>query len=448
MDNEDQLRAEIASLRTKVADQERKLHHQEPEKRGTRKPSAVLLGLIAIVAIGAVVVAFFAGYLPHQERQTQLVAKAKEEGSQDLLVNVVTAGRASGVYQLMLPGSIQAVTEAPILARATGYLKRRLVDIGDRVKDGQLLAEVDAPELLQQLQQARAALEQAKAVLEQANASLEQGRANEQLARTTAERYSNLVKLGAVSKQENDNYQAQHSAQRANVLALEKAVNAARSSVGAFAANVSRLEEVESHQRVTAPFSGVITVRNVDTGALVNEGSTLLFRIAQTSRVRTYINVPQAEAAGIKVGAKATIKVPDLPSKVFEGTVSHTADALDAASRTLLAEVQVDNAAGLLLPGMYAQVSFNTPRREPPVMVRADTLLIRGQGPQVALITPKKTVHFQPVLLGRDNGELVEVLSGLNEGDQVVVNAGDRVQEGVKVNPTIIKSPGRGTTAK
>ena len=446
MDNEDQLRAEIASLRTQIADQERRISHPHPGNRGPRRPSATLLFTLAILGMAALVAAFFAGYLPHQERQTQLVAKAKEDSSQDLLVNVVKAARASGVYQLMLPGSIQAVTEAPILARATGYLKRRLVDIGDKVKEGQLLAEVDAPELLQQLQQAKAALEQSKAVQEQANASLEQGKANEQLAATTAERYNNLVKRGAVSKQENDNYQAQHAAQKANVLALEKAVNAARSSVNAFAANVSRLEEVESHQRVVAPFSGVITVRNVDTGALVNEGSTLLFRIAQTSRVRTYINVPQGEASGIKVGVKAGIKVPDLPSKEFIGTVSHTADALDAASRTLLAEVQVDNAAGLLLPGMYAQVVFKTPRREPPVMVRADTLLIRGQGPQVAMIKPDMTVHFQAVQLGRDNGELIEVLSGLNESDEVIINAGDRVQEGVKVKPTVIKTPGRGTS--
>jgi RND family efflux transporter MFP subunit len=295
------------------------------------------------------------------------------------------------------------------------------------------------------LQQARAALEQAKAVQEQANASLEQGRANEQLARTTADRYAALVQRGAVSKQENDNYQAQHAAQRANVLALEKAVNAARSSVAASSANVGRLSEVESHQRVTAPFSGVITVRNVDTGALVNEGSTLLFRIAQTSRVRTYINVPQAEASSMRVGVKAAVKVPDLPSKEFTGTVTHTADSLDAASRTLLAEVQVDNGQGLLLPGMYAQVFFRTQRREPPLAVRAEALLIRAQGPQVAVVRPDGTVHIQPVLLGRDNGESVEVLGGLKEGDQVIINGGDRVVEGVKVRATLMKAPGRGT---
>lgn len=446
MENEEQLRAEIAQLRARIADQERRSESHGHGHKGPKKPSGVLLVTLGLLGVGILVAAFFAGYLPHVERQTNLVAKAKEDSSQELLVNVVKAERASGVYQLMLPGSIQPVTEAPVLARATGYLKRRLVDIGDKVKEGQLLAEVDAPELTQQLAQARAALEQAKAVQEQANASLEQGKANEQLARTTAERYANLVKLGAVSKQENDNYQAQHMAQKANVAALEKALNAAKSSVNAVAANLGRIEEVESHQRVTAPFAGVITVRNVDTGALVNEGSTLLFRIAQTNRVRTYINVPQAEASGVKLGVKAIVKVPDLPSKQFEGVVSHTADALDAASRTLLAEVQVDNAAGLLLPGMYAQVSFKTPRREPPVIVRADTLLIRGQGPQVAMVKPNKTIHFQPVQLGRDNGENVEVLGGLEEGDQVVVNAGDRVQEGVKVKPTVIKSgpPGGG----
>ncbi len=444
MENEDQLRAEIALLRDKVAEQEIRLSHEKPAHQRTRRPSSVALWLIAILGIAAMVVAFVTGYMPRQERQTKLVEQAKDDNAQDLLVNVYKAERASGTYQLLLPGNIQAVTEAPILARATGYLKRRLVDIGDKVKEGQLLAEVDAPELVQQLQQARATLEQTRAVQEQANASLEQGRANEQLARTTAERYAALVKLGAVSKQENDNFQAQHSAQKANVLALEKAVNATRSSVSAAMANVGRLVEVESHQRVTAPFFGVITVRNVDTGALVNEGSTLLFRIAQTTRVRTYINVPQAEAGGMKVGTKAVIKVPDLPSKMFEGTVTHTADALDPSSRTLLAEVQVDNKAGLLLPGMYAQVQFKTPRREPPVTVRAEALLIRAQGPQVALVRPDNTIHIQLVQLGRDTGESVEVLSGLNEGDQVVINAGDKVLEGVKVKPTLMKTPGRG----
>ena len=146
----------------------------------------------------------------------------------------------------------------------------------------------------------------------------------------------------------------------------------------------------------------------------------------------------------MKVGTKAVIKVPDLPSKMFEGTVTHTADALDPSSRTLLAEVQVDNKAGLLLPGMYAQVQFKTPRREPPVTVRAEALLIRAQGPQVALVRPDNTVHIQLVQLGRDTGESVEVLSGLNEGDQVVINAGDKVLEGVKVKATLMKTPGRG----
>ncbi len=444
--NEEELRAEIAALRSKVAEQEKRLSHDKPAHHKVSRPSGVTLAIIAIVGIGAAVAAFFLGYMPRQERQSQLVERAKDDTAQDLLVNITKAERASGTFQLVLPGNIQAVTEAPILARATGYLKRRLVDIGDHVKEGQLLAEVDAPELTQQLQQSMAALEQARAVQEQANASLEQGRANEQLARTTAERYAALVKRGAVSKQENDNFQAQHAAQKANVLALEKAVNAARSSVNASAANVGRLREVESHQRVTAPFSGVITVRNVDTGALVNEGSTLLFRIAQTSRVRTYINVPQAEAAGMKVGVKATIKVPDLPSKEFIGTITHTADALDPSSRTLLAEVQVDNAGSQLMPGMYAQVQFRTPRREPPVVVRAEALLIRAQGPQVALVRPDSTIHIQLVKLGRDAGESVEVLEGLNEGDSVVINAGDRVLEGVKVKTVLIKAPAKAQT--
>jgi RND family efflux transporter MFP subunit len=343
--------------------------------------------------------------------------------------------------QLVLPGNIQAITEAPILARASGYLKQRLVDIGEEVKQGQLLAEIEAPELMQQVQQAKASLEQANAMLEQANANLGQGKANAQLAATTAERYRNLVQRGAVSKQENDNYQAQYEAQRANVLALEKAVNATRSNISAAAANVARLTEMEDHRQVRAPFTGVITLRNVDTGALVNEGSTMLFRVAQINRVRAYVNVPQSEATSIHAGLKARLTIPDRPNRKFEGTVSRTSESLDAASRTLLAEIQVDNKEGLLLPGMYSQVTFETPRREPPLLIHADTLVVRADGPQVAIVTPGKTAHFQKVQLGHDFGDSIEVLSGLTDDTQVIINPGDRVQENVKVRPVLLKEP-------
>jgi len=434
---EERLRAEIDELRRKLAERERR----HPHHSGPRKPSTGVLLFLAFLMTAVVAGAFFAGYLPHKQRQTTLIKESQAEDELDVLVNVSKPTRSSRLSELVLPGNIQAITEAPILARATGYLKQRLVDIGEDVKQGQLLAEIEAPELMQQVQQAKASLEQANAMLEQASANLGQGKANAQLAATTAERYRNLVQRGAVSKQENDNYQAQYEAQRANVLALEKAVSATRSNISAAAANVARLTELEDHRQVRAPFTGVITLRNVDTGALVNEGSTMLFRVAQISRVRAYVNVPQSEATSIHVGLKAKLTIPDRPNRKFEGTVTHTSDSLDAASRTLLAEIQVDNKEGLLLPGMYSQVTFETARHEPPLLIHADTLVVRADGPQVAIVTPRKTAHFQKVRLGHDFGDSIEVLSGLTEDTQVIINPGDRVQENVKVRPVLLKEP-------
>ena len=198
--------------------------------------------------------------------------------------------------ELVLPGNIQAVTEAPIVARAEGYVKTRYADIGDRVTAGQLLAEIEAPDLDQQVRQAQAAVTQSQADLERASAALEQGKANESIAKLTATRWDNLVKRGAVSKQENDQYQAQYQAQSANVKALEKAVDAAKGNISAMQANVGRLTEMQNYLKVRAPFAGVVTLRNVDVGTLVNTGSTMLFRIAQTNLLRTYLNVPQASA--------------------------------------------------------------------------------------------------------------------------------------------------------
>jgi RND family efflux transporter MFP subunit len=404
-----------------------------------KKPRAVTLILIGFLLAGAVVAAFLGGYLPHQKRQTELVAEAKSETESAPPVNVTTVERSSAKSELVLPGNVQAITEAPVLARATGYIKTRTVDIGDRVKEGQLLAEIDAPELASQVRQAKAALEQANAGLEQANANLNQGRTNEQLYKTTADRWRNLVTKGAVSRQENDNYQAQYQAQVASVQALEKAVNVAKSNIGVAEASLARLTEMQSYVKVVAPFDGVITQRNVDVGALVNEGNTLLYRISQTDRLRIYVNVPQADAPSVRVGQPAKISITDLPAIVFNGTVTRTANALDPASRTLLAEVQVPNAAGTLMPGMYAQVDFTTPRAEPPLLIKGDALVVRSNGPQVAIVEPDNTIHFQPVTLGRDYGDRIEILSGLTAGQQLAVNPGDTILEHAKVNPVSVK---------
>jgi RND family efflux transporter MFP subunit len=398
-------------------------------------PSGLVLVLIALVLVALVVVGFFAGYLPRQRRESVLASESKA-GSESLpVVNVRKIRRSDAKSSLVLPGNIQAVTEAPVLARASGYLKRRYVDIGDRVTEGQVLAEIEAPELDQQIRQAQATVDQTNSTIQQAEAALQQGRSNENLARVTAQRWENLSKKGVVSRQENDTYQAQWASQQANVQALEKAVAAARSNTSAAEANVARLKELLGYHTVRAPFAGVITLRNVDAGVLVNEGNTLLFRVAQAGRLRTYLNVPQADAGSVRVGQQALLVIPDLPGHGFPGAVTRTANALDPATRTLLVEVQVPNPSGALMPGMYAQVNLSVPRNNPPLLIPGDTLVVRSDGPQVAVVQPDGRVHFTLIKLGRDFGDRLEVLSGLEDGQQVVVNPSDAIREGAKVTP-------------
>jgi RND family efflux transporter MFP subunit len=430
-DTEARLRAEIEDLKRRL--------DQQKQQPAVARPSKGSLWTIAVVAAILIVVAFFTGYIPRQRREAVLASEETTAETTAPKVNVVAVERSAGRSELVLPGSIQAVTEAPILARSNGYVKRRLVDIGDRVSAGQLVAELEAPELIQMLHQAQAALEQTKSAVEQATANLQQSRTNERLAQVTAQRWANLFQRGVVSRQENDTYQAQYDSQKANTQALEKAVAAARSNVAAAEANVARLTELKGFSRVRAPFAGVITVRNVDTGVLVTEGSTLLFRIAQTNRLRTYLNLPQAEASSVRTGQAATLTIPDLPGRKFPGSVTRTANALDPATRTLLTEVQVANPDGALMPGMYADVDLTTARKEPPLLIPGDTLVVRSDGPQVAVVAPDRSVHYQLIQLGRDFGDRIEVVSGLQLGQQVVVNPGDSVEEGSKVNPVLLR---------
>ena len=398
-------------------------------------PSAITLWAIVLVVIAGIVVAFFAGYLPLKRQQATIRALAREQEQALPRVEVIQVQPSSAKSELLLPGNIQAVTEAPLLARSDGYVKRRLVDIGDRVKTGQVLAEIEAPEVDQQVRQAQATLQQTQAALTQALANRVQGKANADLARVTAERWGTLAKKGAVSKQENDQYQAQYEAQAANLDALEQAVAVARSNVAAAEANLSRLNEIQSFKIVKAPFDGVITLRNVDVGALVNAGSTLLYRIAQTGVLRTFVNVPQTNADSVLTGQTAVLTVSNRPGRRFTGTVTRKADALDPNSRTMLVEVQVPNSDGALLPGMYAQVDLTSPRTNPPLLLPGDALIVRGEGTLVALVRPDHIVHFQKIQVGRDYGDKLEVVSGLLPGDSVVANPSDTVREGLAVEP-------------
>jgi RND family efflux transporter MFP subunit len=433
---EDQLRAEIEDLKRRLENQNHGAHAAPHAKK--KRPSPATLWVLAIVVALIFGGAFVAGYLPQADRHTALAKEAQEVASTLPPVNISLVEQAAANSRLQLPGNIQAVTEAPVLARANGYIRKRYVDIGDRVKEGQVLAEIDAVEFDQSINQAKASVDQSRAALEQATANLQQGKTNSEMARYTYERWNALVQKGAVSRQDADTYKSTYDASVQNVDSLEKAVNAARSNIAVAEANLNRIRDLQGYLKIKAPFAGVITLRNIDVGALATEGSTLLFRVAQTDRLRTYVNVPQMDAAGIHVGQPADLKIPDLPSKTFKGTVTRTANALDPATRTLLVEVQVSNESGELLPGMYSEVSFSTPRAEPPLIIRADALVVRGAGSFVAAIDNSDVVHFRKIDVGRDYGDQIEVLGGLKKGDRVVISPGDVVREGTKVKPMLV----------
>jgi len=425
---EAELRAEIEELKRKLEQQKSAPHEH------VVRPSKTTIGSLVLLALAAVVIAFIVGYLPRHRRDLQLVAEADTHNEAIPKVSVMAAERGAAQGNLVLPGNIQAVTEAPILTRAEGFLKQRFVDIGDQVAAGQLLAEIEGPDLDQQVQQAQAAVQQAKADLERSSAALEQGKANESLAQVTAQRWENLVKRGVVSRQENDTYQAQYKAQTANVQALARALDAGKSSIAAAEANVRRLTELQSYLKVRAPFAGVITLRNVDVGALVNAGNTLLFRIARTNLLRTYVNVPQSSASDVHVGQSAVLHMQESQEK-FPGQVTRTANALDPSSRTLLVEIQAANPNGRLLPGMYVLVDLNLPRKDPPLLIASDTLVVRQEGTLAAVLDAHNVVHFRKIVVGRDFGDKIEVLSGMTQGERAIVNPNDSVQEGVRVQP-------------
>jgi len=432
-DSEENLRRENLELRRQLEALQTSAPHAGPPK-SLWHPSTITLWAIFLGATVLVVVAFFGGYLPLEKRTAVIAAEAHEEQTALPRVETIRVGRSTKQSGLQLPGNIQPITEAPILARASGYVERRLVDIGDRVKAGQPLAEIDAPELADQVSQAKATVVQVEAALEQAIANVAQGKSDTELARVTAERSGKLIGKGAVSRQEDDQYQAQYHSKLAAQQSLEKAVDVQRANVAAAQSNLARLEKMQGFRIVEAPFDGVITLRNVDVGALVNAGGTLLFRIAQTATLRTYVNVPQSYADSIKPGEPAVLTVSNLPGREFKGTVARTANSLDPTSRTLLVEIHVPNADNALLPGMYAQVELSSVRADPPLLVPSDAMLMHADGAQIAVVLPDRTIHLQKIEVGRDYGDRLEVLAGLHEGDTIVTNPGDVAREGQQVN--------------
>jgi RND family efflux transporter MFP subunit len=437
---EENLRRENEELRRELQQLRSASHSPADAPAKLWRPSSLTLWALGLFLLVVLVIAFLAGYIPLQHRNRLIVNEADHRERALPRVTVVVVGKSSTDSSLQLPGNIQAITEAPILARANGYIKQRLVDIGDRVHAGQTLAVIEAPELDAQVQQAEATVQQAKAGVDQAKANLQQGRVDLELARVTANRWAHLVSDGSVSAQENDQYQAQYKAKIATLDSLEQALKGQQNAVSAAQANVAQLENMKGYRVVVAPFDGVITLRNIDSGALVNSGSTLLFRIAQTKALRIYLNVPQTNASSVRRANSAFVTVSNFPGKTFEGAVARTANSLDPSSRTLLAEVRVPNPDNELLPGMYAQVKLNSPRVNPPLLIPSEALIVSDAGTQVAVVDPSHRVHLQAIVAGRDYGDKIEVMSGLNDGNTIIANPSDVLREGTVVDPIEVHS--------
>jgi RND family efflux transporter MFP subunit len=394
--------------------------------------------LIWMALAGVFGTLLFSGLLARYRLSRKLSVAAQQQAADPPIVSVIRVEPPPPWVTFELSGNVSALTEAPLLARTDGYVKKRFVDIGDSVKAGQLMALIETPDLDRQVQQARATLEQSKSALNEAQAALEQATANAKLAGITAKRWATLQEHGAVSKQENDTYQTAYSSNLASVGIASANVAAARNNVASNQANLERYLDLQSFEQVRAPFTGVVTVRNVDVGALITSNATLLFRIGQMDVLRTYINVPQIHAPMVRVGQTATVSVVEYPNRTFTGKVTRTAQSLDPSSRTMLTEVQVPNPDSALLPGMYATVQLVLPHTVPSVIILGECLIVRGNGTQVATVTDQRTIHLQAVVVGHDYGTRLEILSGLRAGQQVVVNPNDNVQEGAKVKTLLL----------
>jgi len=350
------------------------------------------------------------------------------------LVAVTFPQRAPAVTDLVLPGSIQAVQETAIYSRVDGYLKRRLVNIGDRVQSGQILAEIDTPEVDQQLYQAKAALAQSLSVLQQARATLQHNESQLAYNRTNLERWRTMKERSLVAQQDFDDRAVLVKSGEADVDAARANVSAAEANVAASRANVERIANLQSFQKIRAPFSGIITVRNVDNGALIGAGSSSntqpLFRLAQTDSLRVFVNLPQSFVPSVAPGLSAELVVREYPQRHFTAQVASLAGALDPATRTLLTEVRMRNDGELLRPGMYADVKFHLTHADPPLIIPASALIVRSGPPRVATVGAANKVRFQIVQLGRDYGATVEVVDGLKESDQLLVAPPDDLQDG------------------
>jgi RND family efflux transporter MFP subunit len=350
-----------------------------------------------------------------------------KETARDALTTVVTvtAHRASVGEELVLPGSVQAFVEAPIYARTSGYLKTWSTDIGTTVKKGQLLAEIDTPEVDQQLAQARADFDTA--------------RANELLARSTNRRWQGLLATESVSAQDAEEKAGDASAKKATLASA--------------AANLARLHDLESFKRVVAPFDGVVTARNTDIGSLINAGQSSgseLFRIADTRRLRIYVQVPESYAPATRPGLAAELRFAEHPGRIFVAQTVRTSNSLDPTLRTLQVELQLDNADRAVFPGAYAEVHFKLPAGAESLRLPANTVLFRAPGLQVATVDGRHHIKLKSIVQGRDFGNSIEVLSGIEADDQVVLNPPDSITDGAPVRiaaPPADSTQGKGAAS-
>jgi RND family efflux transporter MFP subunit len=376
-----------------------------PPERGAAPPgrAKILVGAALLVLITAGAVTFL-----NKKSESDALAKETEAVSVPT-VAVVQPKTEPGNDELVLPGNLLAFIESPIFARTNGYLLRWYKDIGSKVEKGELLASIDTPEVDQELSQARASREQMKAALG--------------LAKISADRWENLRKTDSVSQQEADQQTSGYEQAKANLAAAD--------------ANVRRLEDLESFKSVYAPFTGVLTRRNVDPGALINSGAAAgreMFDIARVDPLRVYVSVPQAYAPNIRAGMKANVTLQEFPGQKFVGTVARTAEAIDPATRTLNTEVDVPNKDGQLLPGSFGQVHFATGTSVPRITIPVNAMLFRAEGPRVAVVDKDGKVHLHPITIGRDFGATLEILGGLEVSDQIIINPSDSLEEGLQVH--------------
>jgi RND family efflux transporter MFP subunit len=387
--------------------------HDTAPQQAAISPRKALVG-VAIVVIIAVVLAGI-GILRRTHASAVLAERTTELAAPTVIVAAPKAG--APVDSFVLPGNVTSYTDSPIYARTSGYLTKWYFDIGARVKKGALLAEIATPEVDQQLAQAVADLNTAQA--------------NANNARIQAERYTGLVQSDAVSRQDTDTYVNQAASTAAQVRSAQ--------------ANVARLRQLQSFEKVYAPFDGVITARNIDTGQLIDSGAGKeLFHLQALQTLRVYANLPQIYSANVKPGAKIDLTFAEHAGKIYQGTLVRTSDSIDPASRTLLVEIDVDNHAGELLPGSLAQVHFKTPSAGPTFIVPSAALIFRKEGLCVGLVVNGNTAHLVPVVIGEDDGANVQIVTGLSIGDQIIQDPPDSLIEGEKVQ---VASPASQTNA-